>query len=223
MKTIISAIILGFFLSNPAFALPLESMLRDGSTVRLSGIDVPAPHMAEASKLLKSFEIRPPDENAKTDRYDRRLAQLYATDGIWLQGELLKNGLARVQTTKNNTELAQEMYALEDQARRQKRGLWADDAFSIRTINNVGDYKDSFQIVEATVLDAVARRDRLYLNFGTDWKTDFTVSMPNGVKKRFEYDPLTLKGKTIRVRGWVEDYNGPMIEIDHPEQIVILP
>jgi hypothetical protein len=29
-------------------------------------------------------------------------------------------------------------------------------------------------------------------------------------------------GREIRVRGWLEFYNGPMIEATHPEQIELL-
>lgn len=222
MKPSFFAFVFSLLLAWPAFALPVEISLKDGTILRLSGVDSPVSYLAEAKRLLAGFEIRPPDENAKTDRYGRRLGQFYAADGTWLQGELLKNGLARVQTTKGDADLAQEMYALEDQARREKRGLWTDNAFAVRALGNIGEYKDSFQIVEGTVLDAVARRDRFYLNFGPDWKTDFTASMPASVAKRFSYDLLSLNGKKIRIRGWVEEYNGPMIELTHPEQLEIL-
>ena len=32
---------------------------------------------------------------------------------------------------------------------------------------------------------------------------------------------MTLKGQKVRVRGWVESYNGPFIEAAHPNQIEI--
>jgi hypothetical protein len=35
-------------------------------------------------------------------------------------------------------------------------------------------------------------------------------------------DPLVLDGALIRVRGWVDDRDGPRIEITHPEQIEVL-
>jgi len=36
-------------------------------------------------------------------------------------------------------------------------------------------------------------------------------------------DPKTLAGKKLRVRGWVEWRNGPMIHATHAEQIELLP
>jgi hypothetical protein len=36
-------------------------------------------------------------------------------------------------------------------------------------------------------------------------------------------DPKALAGKKLRVRGWVEWRNGPMIRATHAEQIELLP
>ena len=35
-------------------------------------------------------------------------------------------------------------------------------------------------------------------------------------------DPEEYEGRTVRTRGWVKSYNGPMIEATHPEQIEVL-
>ena len=34
-------------------------------------------------------------------------------------------------------------------------------------------------------------------------------------------DLMSLPGRRIRVRGWVEWWNGPMIEISHPQEIEV--
>ena len=31
-----------------------------------------------------------------------------------------------------------------------------------------------------------------------------------------------MEGKRIRVRGWLRSYNGPVIDVTHPEQIELL-
>ena len=36
-------------------------------------------------------------------------------------------------------------------------------------------------------------------------------------------DPLTLEGRRIRVRGWIDSYNGPVISADHPQMIEVQP
>ena len=64
-------------------------------------------------------------------------------------------------------------------------------------------------------------RDRLYLNFGPDYRTDFTIAIARRDLKLFgrDFDGKALEGKTLRVRGWLKSVNGPMIEATHPEQI----
>ena len=66
---------------------------------------------------------------------------------------------------------------------------------------------------------------RVYLNFGPDWRTDFTVTLQAKARRLFRkagLEPLSLEGREIRVRGWLKKFNGPMIEATHPEQIEVL-
>src|SRR5213076_2420124 len=88
--------------------------LADGREVRLAGILAPRPplgwpperpwRLAEQAKAAlaelasgRRVELRR-DGDAEGDRYGRVLAQVYRVDGLWLQGELLRRGLARVAT-----------------------------------------------------------------------------------------------------------------------------
>jgi micrococcal nuclease len=67
---------------------------------------------------------------------------------------------------------------------------------------------------------------RIYLNFAEDWRRDFTVSVARKDVDAFTAAGIDLKelaGKTIRVRGWLQWRNGPMIEATHPEQIELVP
>ena len=58
-------------------------------------------------------------------------------------------------------------------------------------------------------------REDLYLNFGENYKTDFTVRIPKRAWKQFG----DMDGKEITVRGVVREYNGPMIVADFKEQV----
>jgi hypothetical protein len=40
--------------------------------------------------------------------------------------------------------------------------------------------------------------------------------------KDADVEPLSIKGKHIRVRGWLKKSNGPKITVTHPEQIEVL-
>lgn len=147
-------------------------------------------------------------------------------DKIWAQGTLLSAGLARVKTTSSNPELAKQMYKAEQKARTEKKGLWENERYTVLTPETSHNAAKTFQIVEGKILNTAIRKNRFYLNFGTDWKEDFTISISPEKRKDFAkqgYNPLEWNGKHIRVRGWLDSYNGPYIEIDHPEALEFLP
>ena len=157
-----------------------------------------------------------------TDRWGRTLAQLVRDDGLWVQGEMLRLGWARVYTFPDNRQLAGDMLALEREARAARRGIWGHPYYAIVTPDRAGRVINTFQLVEGIVVDAAEVKGRVYLNFGPDWKTDFTVMVPARVRKtlaRQGMDPAGFKGRTVRVRGWLKEYNGPVIEMTHPEQL----
>jgi hypothetical protein len=83
----------------------------------------------------------------------------------------------------------------------------------------------SFQIVEGRVEDVAESRGRIYLNFGEDWRTDFTATVAPSDRDSFSGSGIQLpdlEGRAIRVRGWLERRNGPMIDVTHPEQIELV-
>ena len=227
---------------NDALELALDRAIEGTETVRLAGIEAPRPAepgdrrpqakppartlMDGALRMVgnaveqRTVCISAPSRGV--DRYGRLLAHVYLDDGTWLQGLLLSRGLARVRTTRDAPELAREMLDLEREARDRRLGMWRFWEFRVRPAGEAGRFIGSFQVVEGRVLAVAQRRNHWYLNFGEDWRSDFTVGIPQDVLSASEasaIDPRDLKGQQVRVRGWVEKYNGPMIEIDHPAQI----
>ncbi len=212
-------------------------LTKAGDEIRLVGIQAPKlplgrpdfepwPLADEARAALEDLvlgrTVRLAYGGLRSDRHRRRLAHLAGPDGAWIQGEMLRRGLARVYTFPDNRALAAEMHALEREARTAGRGIWADPHYAVRDPGETRELIGTFQVVEGTVLDAAEVRGRHYLNFGPDWRTDFTVSIAPRDLPAFEaagVDPLALAGRAIRVRGWLIWRNGPMIEADHPEQI----
>jgi len=64
-----------------------------------------------------------------------------------------------------------------------------------------------------------------YINFGDDWKRDFTVAISSKYKVNFkglDWKFLSLENKWIRIRGQLRTYNGPYMELYFPEQIEFL-
>jgi micrococcal nuclease len=220
-------------------------LLDDGRPVRLVGIQSPKLPLGRSG-----FEAWPLAEEAKAaltaltlgrdvglgyggrrnDRHGRALAHLYLLDGagepgVWVQGALLEAGMARVYSFADNRALLAEMLARERRARALRRGIWADPFYAVRRPERVEGHAGSFQLVEGIVLKAAKVKGRIYLNFGEDWKSDFTITLAPAVRRVFEaegIDPLGYGGKRVRARGWIKTFNGPMIEASHPEQIEVI-
>ena len=161
----------------------------------------------------------------RQDRYGRALAHLYRDDGLWLQGEMLARGLARVYSFRDNRAGVPEMLAREAQARAKRLGIWRNPFYAVRRADAPEIPSDRFELVEGRVLDVATVRNRTYVNFGDDWRSDFTLNLASSARKLFEregFDLEGLEGRRVRARGWIKSYNGPMIDITHPEQIEIL-
>ena len=64
---------------------------------------------------------------------------------------------------------------------------------------------------------------RIYLNFGADWRTDFTVRIDERFADRFDVEDLeALESYRVRVRGVIVDENGPMIRLAYPGRLEVL-
>ncbi|MCF3628470.1 thermonuclease family protein [Thalassospiraceae bacterium LMO-SO8] len=220
----------------------LDRDIVGASQVRLTGIQAPKlplgrvgfkewPLAKESKAALEAVLMNQPVQlfygNARMDRHGRLLAHLIGQNGIWAQGEMLTRGMARVYTFPDNRERAAEMYRLEAAARAAGRGIWAHPFYAVRAADPAalaGDI-DTFQIVEGRVIDAADVRGVIYLNFGDNWRTDFTVRIGRKAARLFKragLGPDAYQGREVRVRGWLKTWNGPMIEASHPEQIEVL-
>ena len=170
------------------------------------------------------------------DRYGRALAQVWLLDEhgektIWLQREMTKAGYARVYPWAKSKQDTKALYRAEQEARSAKRGIW-DEAktngyYAVRRPdpNPLAQYTDSVQIVEGIILTSADVRGTIYLNFGSDYKTDFTVTIIKKNRKAFQkagIDLLALNGARVRVRGYIELSNGPMIWLDTPQRLEVL-
>ena len=216
-------------------------ILADGRAVRLEGILLPAGAADHAPQFLADLAISaienltanhiialaatPPKE----DRYGRIRAQVFVqTNGsaVWLQRELLRKGLARVAITPDQGECAEELYAIEAEARRGKAGLWSSAAYAVRTPSEAADEIGSFQIVEGRVDSISDRSGRVSLGFATGEGIAFAATISTDDRKRFReigVDPHAYAGERVRVRGWIERvHRRPEIALATPAQVEIV-
>ena len=214
-------------------------VLNNGQNVRLLGIKVPkpdeSPFMKQAEpfgfaaksyveQFVKGHHLTLYFDKTPQDRYGRLLAHVVRDDGIWLQKAMLESGLARVYSFPDNRWGVRTLLSFENQAREDGHGLWSLPYYRVRTVDTLDGTTGSFQLFEGRVLHQNQGRGTIYLNFGKDWKQDMTVKIGKSWRKAFEHDGdmPDYSGNRVRVRGWIQSRNGPLISVTHPEQIELL-
>jgi endonuclease YncB( thermonuclease family) len=227
-----------------------DLLLDDGRTVHLIGAlsprrppSLPAgaawPFEQDAKRALNALvagrQVDLVYSDRRIDRYGRLLAHVFvlpsaATGGdpVWVQGALVSQGHARAYVLPGNTACLDELLALERQARDRRLGLWNTQHFAVRDSANARHLlalRNEFVLVEGQVGSVAPRGARIYLNFGADWRRDFTVAVPMRLVRRrpgLRDHVLGLAGKRVRVRGWIERRNGPLIDIADVREIEIV-
>ena len=216
-------------------------LLDDGETVRLAGVEAPGvgnggaesgtrPLAREARQaladLVQGRRVGLAYGGHRRDRHGRLRAHLVrSSDGTWIQGALLAAGFARVHSLVDDRAAVADMLAIERRARAGRLGIWTRPHYRVRAAGEAGTGLRSFQLVEGRVRAAAVVKGRGYLNFGDDWRNDFTVSIAPRDRRRFEAAGIAVQdyeGRLVRVRGWIVSFNGPMIEATHPEQIEVI-
>jgi len=215
-------------------------VLDDKTEVRLVGIQAPKlplnrpnfkewPLAREAKdeleKLLLNQRVTLSYGGTRTDRHGRTLAHLHTDDGTWAQGEMLSRGLARVYTFADNRAVVPDLLKREAAARDARRGIWSLDYYRVQDAGGKVGPADTYQLVEGTVHGVSDVRGRLFLNFGSDYRQDFTATITPKDARSFAstgMDIKSLEGKRVRLRGWIYERNGPAMDLTHPEQVELV-
>lgn len=222
------------------FIDPLTFIGMDDVIYKLSGLDVPGLDSGGSEistlalqQLNKDFSgkeytayVTKNPDRGRVNRMGQKLLHLVGKkDQQWVQGLLVSQGLARVRSTPANPELTRELLKLEDAARQAKRGLWSNPEYAVLNADQVDLKNPQFRIIEGRVFNTATKNNEIFINFGSDWRKDFTIGVPIEARKNLSkagLDAMRLAHKKVRVRGYIEDRNGPFITLDHPEQIEIL-
>lgn len=217
-------------------------LLSDGTALRLADLeapwqpppgsdDLPWP-LAEAARsrladriLGASVAVRTP--SLLTDRWGYLPGHLVLTaTGVWLNAEIVAEGWGRVvPATGSDLATVRTLQALEQTARTAGRGLWAEPFYRVQTPAELPFGLPGYRLFEGRILDTALVGERIYLNFGADWRTDTTLVLDAALESAFiaaGLPPLQLAGRLVRVRGYVTDFNGPQVTLVHPGQIELL-
>lgn len=178
----------------------------------------------EPERLAAGREIVIYLTGAETDRYGRVAVQGFdvGEDGtlVWIQGQYLAKGVAlhdggdvpggcRIAYERGES-LAGKRVARFDHKASRTKALLQD--------------KGRFVRVRGKVLSIGDRERRLYLNFGENWRQDFTVIVEKTGKRRYKgalSDLTGLAGRWVTVRGMLEEAGGPMIRLNSEAQLEI--
>lgn len=213
--------------------------LADGTIVRLASLQVP--NIKETSGLLragepmgedsqaflqklvagKKLELRP--EPPLIDRKGRRVAIAKLEDGTTVQESVLHAGMGVVYPFPDNKEFLTEMLAAEKEARNAGHGIWANEYWKPADSNAVHVEKERYQLVQGTIRKVATAGGNWYLNFGDNYKTDFTgfIQKADYSQQFRQYSLKSLEGKKVILRGWVYNRDGVMMDIVMPEQIEV--
>ena len=210
-------------------------VLGDGREVRLAGIELPGADQRNAAALagktalaamLAGREVALKRLGADADRHGRVRAYVFAAgEQRPAQQAMVALGHARVAARIGDAGCASALLAAERAARTARLGLWADPAYAMRQADDPAGVlaeRGRFTLIEGKVVSVRESGGTIYVNFGRRWSEDFTATVLKRGERAFTAAGLDLKklaGRTVRVRGFVEERGGPWIELTHPEQI----
>jgi len=214
--------------------------LTDGKVLRLAGLiapaaplamnkDAPWPAAGAARQALaelvigQTVTLRAAQD--KPDRHGRLVGQAVLGDGSWLQRDLLRQGRGRLELTRDLASVAPMLLKAEADARRHHRGLWRLPIYAVRPPDHL-TARDTggFVLVEGRVLSIAPTHEATFLDFAEDWHHGFTVRIPRAVLQRADgFDPATLEGQRVRVRGWLAYEGRPILDLEDVTALELLP
>jgi len=176
----------------------------------------PEPSLAQPL-VQKTMGAKVQVKSQGADRYDRIMVALTQSKNA-LAEEWLRAGVAVLYSPAAITGVKR-LEAAERDARDARRGVWAEKDF-VRNMQHVTRADSgTFMLVRGTVTRTYKSRDRYYINFGEDWRSDFSVAIPRKAWRSFGKTMEVAPGTTVLVRGVVVEENGPMIYLTRPEQL----
>jgi micrococcal nuclease len=165
--------------------------------------------------------------NLRRDRQNRHVAQAFIVDGAketWVQGHMLRTGHARATQQRDARGCADDLLAHEQVARAEGRGIWSIAAYQTRLAQRTRDLEGMtarFAVLAGRIAWVAEGREATALGF-TPARTrgaSAGVSGRRGVVVMIEArdrdllgtlggDAKALEGRTVEVRGWLEQRLG---------------
>lgn len=204
--------------------------LEDGRRVILPHVLPPGPDRHEpmadtgpihvAARRLADFALgralRVDLADPPQDRYGRLRARI-SIDGRDLASALCVAGTVRVFPEPGAApDRITDLIDAEARGRAEGAGFWSNGYFTVHPADPPTMGVDRFEIVSGTVRKVTPVGDRDHLEFGPDWRVDFTGGLHRGLRRDLAkrgHEIADLPGRRVTLRGWVRSWNGPYMEI----------
>lgn len=212
--------------------------LADGRVIRLVSVIGPLPIDGDENAVTRAKETLAEVAGGKEatlfvssdekDRYGRISVRAVLVGGkTWLEAEMVLRGIVRVLPSAND-KCVKALLQFETKARNAKAGLWKEAKFEVFDAESIAALlaaEGRFVVVEGMIRRVGEQRGRVYLDFGRRFTEDFTVVVPDSIRKSLTAqgsDPKSWRGKRVRVRGILFSWGGPAIEVNLTQAIELL-
>ncbi len=179
-----------------------------GEKIRLLGINTPEirhdtspaqPFGNTARKALVSLidgkQVRLSFDKEKKDKYGRTLAHVYLRDGLWVNAELVRLGMAHVYTFAPNIKKAEALTSIESSAIQNKIGIWANSRWkTLRPKDLSQNVLGEFRLIHGILIKSHKSSWRLQLG-------KLAVTVPKKYRKWFGRGLKFKAGDSVLVRG----------------------
>jgi hypothetical protein len=202
-------------------AYPNQLLLEDNTSVELA--DIIIPNIKKNKTYLKTYL------NNKNIVITHEYPTRYGSKAVYglceketqtIQEHLLQKGYAyRYIMHPIENSLEEKLAQSEKYAQQQGKGIWALSPFKVintTSLENTSNYKEKFVFVKGIIQDISYSKGKYYFYFDANHDTDFTVMIrqthASGLTKELA---KAWVGKSVEVRGWLEYFNGPYMQLYH--------
>jgi endonuclease YncB( thermonuclease family) len=141
------------------------------------------------------------------DRHGRTLAHLYLANGINVQAQLLKSGLAMPLRIPPNLSIADCYDKASQYAKNKNHGLWALSRYKTHAVASLSGNETGFYFISGNVRRVTKSRSSIWINLNNDVALRITK---NDLSYFNETELHSLQGETIEASGWLYKQKGQL-------------
>lgn len=199
---------------------------QNGEEVRLGHLmHIPSSNGHVANSLEKAQQGQLYFPYQERDHLGRKTGHWIRDDGRWLNQQLIALGAVLFwpdQVASLSPEIKAALLTAEDQARQEKRGIWAEKVSPFQCASAVKGERGVPVVVEGYIHTLAERGRLIFINTSDDWDQDFTIIVKGRAAREWLRETAVQEGQLFQVRGWLDRWNGPLIEVTSSDQIRFL-